>query len=59
MVRYGLMNEPLGLSVGTTNLVAARVGAAPITRRSVLTVFNDRAPEVGEVPGPRTNLGWC
>src|SRR6201747_914061 len=46
------MNEPLGLSVGTTNLVAARVGAAPVTRRSVLTVFNDRAPQAGEVPAP-------
>ncbi|MCW2733698.1 MAG: molecular chaperone, partial [Mycobacterium sp.] len=46
------MSEPLGLSVGTTNLVAARVGATPVTRRSVLTVFTDRAPEVGEFPGP-------
>ena len=46
------MTEPLGLSVGTTNLVAARVGAAPVTRRSVLTLFNDRAPEVGRFPGP-------
>ena len=46
------MPEPLGLSVGSTNLVAARVGAAPVTRRSVLTVFDDRAPEVGRFPGP-------
>ena len=44
--------EPLGLSVGTTNLVAARGGAAPVTRRSVLTVYPDRAPEVGTFPGP-------
>src|ERR1700712_9786 len=46
------MTQPLGLSVGTTNLVAARVGSAPVTPRSVLTVFDDRAPQVGEVPGP-------
>ncbi|MDT5151352.1 MAG: hypothetical protein QOI01_3085, partial [Mycobacterium sp.] len=44
--------EPLGLSVGTTNLVAARVGAGPVTRRSVVTLFNDRGPEVGQFPGP-------
>ena len=44
--------EPLGLSVGTTNLVATRGGAAPVTRRSVLTVYPDRAPEVGTFPGP-------
>jgi Hsp70 protein len=30
------MSDPLGLSIGTTNLVAARVGNPPITRRSVL-----------------------
>ena len=46
------MTQPLGLSVGTTNLVAARVGSAPVTRRSVLVVFDDRAPEVGVFPGP-------
>ena len=28
----------MGLSIGTTNLVAARVGNPPIIRRSVLTV---------------------
>src|SRR3954463_11333742 len=47
-----VMTQPLGLSVGTTNLVAARVGSAPITRRSVLVVYPDRAPEVGVFPGP-------
>ena len=41
------MTEPLGLSVGTTNLVVARVGSPPVMRRSILTVFTDRAPEVG------------
>ncbi|WP_156658028.1 Hsp70 family protein, partial [Mycobacterium kyorinense] len=41
------MSDPLGLSVGVANLVAARVGSAPVTRRSVLTVFDHRPPEVG------------
>src|SRR5690348_13832333 len=41
------MNNSLGLSIGMTNLVAARIGRAPVMRRSVLTLFNDRAPEVG------------
>ncbi|GFP46828.1 Chaperone protein HscA [Mycobacterium kansasii] len=43
----GEMTEPLGLSVGVANLVAARTGSAPVTRSSVLTLFNQRAPEVG------------
>ncbi|MDT5182858.1 MAG: hypothetical protein QOI29_1016, partial [Mycobacterium sp.] len=33
------MSDPLGLSIGTTNLVAARVGNQPVMRRSVLTLF--------------------
>lgn len=41
------MTEPLGLSIGMTNLVAARVGRPPVMRRSVLNLFADRAPEVG------------
>src|SRR6478735_8853851 len=49
------MNDSLGLSIGMTNLVAARMGRAPIMRRSVLTVFDDRAPEVG-VPAENPNL---
>jgi hypothetical protein len=32
------MSDPLGLSIGTTNLVAARAGDPPVTRRSVLTI---------------------
>ena len=32
------MSDPLGLSIGTTNLVAARVGNQPVIRRSVLTL---------------------
>src|SRR3954447_27050050 len=49
------MNDSLGLSIGMTNLVAARIGRPPVMRRSVLTLFNDRAPEVG-VPGENPNL---
>ena len=41
------MSDALGLSIGTTNLVAARVGRPPVMRRAVLTLFPDRAPEVG------------
>ena len=37
------MNDSLGLSIGMTNLVAARIGRPPVMRRSVLTLFNDRA----------------
>ncbi|WP_441962970.1 Hsp70 family protein [Mycolicibacterium houstonense] len=45
------MTDSLGLSIGMTNLVAAREGRAPVIRRSILTLHNDRAPEVGEYPG--------
>ena len=38
-----------------TNLVAARVGRPPVMRRSVLTLFSGRMPEVG-VPGENTAL---
>ncbi len=48
------MSEPLGLSIGMTNLVAARVGRPPVMRRSILTVFTGRAPEVG-VPSEQTS----
>ena len=43
------MSDPLGLSVGTTNLVAARVGNQPVTRRSVLTLARSGAPITGFV----------
>ena len=49
------MSDSLGLSIGMTNLVAARMGRPPVMRRSVLTVFDDRAPEVG-VPSENPNL---
>ncbi|WP_019970268.1 Hsp70 family protein [Mycobacterium sp. 141] len=45
------MTDALGLSIGTTNLVAAREGRPPVLRRSILTLFPDRAPEVGEYAG--------
>lgn len=32
------MSDPVGLSIGTTNLVAARVGNPPVIRRSILTL---------------------
>ena len=48
------MSDSLGLSIGMTNLVAARIGRPPVMRRSVLTLFDDRAPEVG-VPGVSSN----
>jgi actin-like ATPase involved in cell morphogenesis len=41
------MSESLGLSIGLANLVAARVGSAPVTRSSVLTLFEHRPTEVG------------
>ena len=41
------MYDPLGLSIGTTNLVAVRSGNPPVSRRAVLTLFPDRAPELG------------
>ena len=35
---WSVMSDPLGLSIGTTNLVAARVGNQPVIRRSVVTL---------------------
>ena len=49
------MSDSLGLSIGMTNLVAARMGRPPVMRRSVLTVFDDRDAEVG-VPSENPNL---
>lgn len=46
--------ESLGLSIGVTNLVAARVGSTPLTRKSVLTLFDHRASEL-DVPGDKPN----
>jgi actin-like ATPase involved in cell morphogenesis len=41
------MSESLGLSIGVANLVAARAGSDPVTRRSVLTLFDGQPSEVG------------
>ena len=41
------MYDPLGLSIGTTNLVAARNESPPVSRRSVLTLYPHCAPEIG------------
>jgi Hsp70 protein len=41
------MYDPLGLSIGTTNLVAARNGSSPVTRRAVLTLYPHCAPKIG------------
>jgi hypothetical protein len=41
------MTESLGLSIGVANLVAARAGGDAVTRRSVLTLFDQSASEVG------------
>ena len=48
------MSDSLGLSIGMTNLVAARIGRPPVMRRSILTLFSDRAPEVGVPDQNRT-----
>ncbi|OBE95109.1 Hsp70 family protein [Mycobacterium sp. 852002-10029_SCH5224772] len=49
------MSEALGLSIGVANLVAARAGSAPVTRSSVLTLFEQRPTEVG-LPEENPNL---
>jgi hypothetical protein len=46
---WAVMSDPLGLSVGTTNLVAARVGNSPVTRRSMLTLGQSSARITGFV----------
>ncbi|HZQ33773.1 MAG TPA: Hsp70 family protein, partial [Mycobacterium sp.] len=49
------MTDSVGLSIGMTNLVAARVGDPPVTRRAVLTLYPNRPAEVG-VPSENPNL---
>ncbi|ORW63383.1 Hsp70 family protein, partial [Mycobacterium parmense] len=41
------MHDPLGLSIGNTNLVAARKDCPPVARRAVLTLYPHCAPKVG------------
>jgi actin-like ATPase involved in cell morphogenesis len=49
------MSESLGLSIGVANLAAAHAGSVPITRSSVLTLFERRPTEVG-LPEENPNL---
>lgn len=49
------MSDSLGLSIGMTNLVAARTGRPPVSRRAIVTLFDDRAPEVG-LPSENPNI---
>src|SRR6201993_2536580 len=49
------MHDPLGLSIGTTNLVAARNGSPPVSRRAVLTLYPHCAPQNG-LPEQDPNL---
>src|SRR6202011_3215443 len=49
------MSESLGLSIGAANLVAARVGSAPVVRSSVLTLFERRPTQIG-LPEENPNL---
>jgi actin-like ATPase involved in cell morphogenesis len=49
------MSEALGLSIGVANLVAARMGSAPVRRSSVVTLYEHRATEVG-LPDENPNL---
>lgn len=49
------MSEALGLSIGTTNVVAARPGRLPVSRRSVLTLWENRPAEIG-VPSQNPEL---
>ena len=49
------MYDPLGLSIGTTNLVAACNGSSPVSRRAVLTLYPHCAPKIG-LPSENPNL---
>jgi hypothetical protein len=47
------VSDALGLSIGAANLVAVRAGGTPLTRRSVLTLFQHAAAKVGD-PEPNS-----
>jgi Hsp70 protein len=50
------MAGSLGISIGTANLVATSASGSPTVRRSVLTLFGHRPPEVGTpAENPRLN----
>lgn len=44
------MRNSLGLSIGATNLVAARDGGPPLTRASTMTLLPNRPPDLGVPP---------
>ncbi len=49
------MYDPLGLSIGTTNLVAACNGSPPVSRRAVLSLYPHCAPKIG-LPGENPDM---
>ena len=49
------MSQPLGLSIGVANLVAARSGSVPVSRTPVVTLYENRPSEVG-LPEENENL---
>ncbi|QLL09959.1 Hsp70 family protein [Mycobacterium vicinigordonae] len=53
------MYDPLGLSIGTMNLVAAANGGSPVIRRAVLTLYPHCAPKLvaSEATSDATQLG--
>lgn len=53
--KRGEMADGIGLSIGSTNLTAVVVDRAAVKRSPVLTLFPQRAPEVG-VPSENPNL---
>ena len=55
---WSVMSDPLGLSIGTTNLVAARVGNQPVIRRSVLTLADGTLSGPDSSSGSATRCRW-
>lgn len=49
------MTEAIGLSVGATRFAGVQHGGVAVTRQSVLTLYQQRPPELG-VPGENPNL---
>ncbi len=49
------MAEAIGLSIGATRFAGVRLGRAPVTRQSVLTLYQQRSPELG-VPAENPNI---
>ena len=52
------MYDPLGLSIGTTNLVAARHSATPVIRPALLGLVSHGSPRIGSAAdGPGITIG--